>query len=139
MKGIDLLILVAVIITVSFVIYVQTPTHAAKQETKTCLTCQGSGKIKCPNCAGFGRVDQKQSAPCNPCKGTGKYSKRLQNSTVTCPFCKGSGSVTTSKHVACTRCRELGWIACPACGGSGQKANEPEQDSIIQRIKNWFK
>jgi DnaJ-class molecular chaperone len=136
LKGINLLILLAVIVTLGFVAYVQMFPPSAKPEPNACPTCLGHKQLKCPACGGFGRVDQKQVTTCEQCLGSGKYHKKLHDSTVTCPFCNGTGNITTTNRVVCAKCRELGWIVCPACNGTGFAPKEP---GFFDSVLNWFR
>jgi DnaJ-class molecular chaperone len=140
----DVLLLAALVVTVGFILVVQTPSSSSpKPETTACPTCNGNLKIKCDACGGFGSIDQKTSVPCDQCGGTGKYQKKLHKGTVTCPFCGGKGLLEKTARVPCSKCNGLGCLLCPACNGTG-KVPEVKQDvglldSTVQKIKSWLK
>lgn len=49
-----------------------------------CTYCNGTGKIKCPRCGGYGIMDDKKKSICYYCQG---------NKEVVCSACSGRGIV----------------------------------------------
>ena len=108
--------------------------------TKTCHTCNGKGKVTCPECRGSGKVKKKRSVEktCGSCGGRGSFTSTSTESywgypgsqikyncggdgriymtetkthTHTCSTCKGSGKVFEIEEYTAT---------CDECRGSGR-------------------
>lgn len=84
-----------------------------------CAACQGTGRIKCPSCGGFGSIESAEHAPCGHCGGTGQYRKRLGDGLIPCTFCRGTGQAAAAKRISCTTCQGTGQRNCPDCKGAG--------------------
>ena len=49
-----------------------------------CKCCNGSGKVKCHRCGGYGTMDDKKKSICYYCQG---------HKEIECPACKGTGMI----------------------------------------------
>lgn len=76
---------------------------AAQLSATMCLTCGGSGWVKCSVCKGTA----KRKLACNACVGTGNLM---------CDQCKGSGKGPKAK---CIKCKGKGQVPCNFCDGRG--------------------
>lgn len=90
-----------------------------------CGRCQGSGRITCPDCGGFGKVDTGQMEPCPRCGGTGRYKKQMTAGEVNCPYCRGTGLGPLAKRAPCSRCEGKGNIPCPDCQPAPKSGRRP--------------
>ncbi len=76
-----------------------------------CSICNEAGQIRCPKCAGKGRMLIK----CEKCKGSGGIicSDCRGTGKITCPHCHGHYG-----HLEdCLSCKGRGLIECPNCTG----------------------
>ncbi|WP_291994316.1 DnaJ C-terminal domain-containing protein [Candidatus Accumulibacter sp. ACC003] len=62
-------------------------------------------RVGCASCARSGRVQHRNSIPCQGCSGCGRVGRGGAGGTSICPGCGGRGYLRES--------------ACPACAGSG--------------------
>lgn len=88
----------------------------AGKVTEVCLSCNGSGRKVCNQCAGQGVVS------CSSCGGSGKKvcSQCLGQRTIACSSCKGTGStVSFGRLEGCFRCNGTGKEICSYCNGRG--------------------
>lgn len=80
-----------------------------------CQQCRGQGVVSCPGCLGRGSVNYTVVSPCDQCKGTGHYQRKLSKSSTECPFCRGKGQISRSASKTCATCDGLGRVPCSSC------------------------
>jgi hypothetical protein len=92
---------------------------------RSCTTCGGDGRARCPQCQGtmFERCEPLE--PCAVCHGTGRrYARRTALIRTVCDVCNGRGGVPCSFCAGmgrrpCTGCTD-GNVGCQRCRGYGQ-------------------
>lgn len=99
---------------------------AEMQEVK-CPTCAGTGKMKCMTCERFFddapfciECKRTKEAVCRACAGSGHFADPLEKAL--CPCCQGAGFLLCGLCNGGGRIKGEGgdrWSTCPACRGDG--------------------
>lgn len=94
--------------------------YQRKYTIKTCLSCNGIGKISCQLCNGRGRITKTVYVNCTTCKGNGYISTFFGLFKNVCPDCYGKKQISKKQEHKCSKCNGSGKIICYNCNGKGK-------------------